>query len=64
MLVTDFDEEEGLLVVLDDHAVMTLKVLSDRYLFVLELEGLRNGVAIEVDFTHDVGPLVSPVRNY
>ena len=43
---------------------MTLEVLSNRDLFVLKLEGLRNGVDLKVDLSHDVGPLISPVCNH
>ena len=63
-MVSDFDEEEGLIEVSDLLVVDLGKVLSHRYLLAIVIEFLRHWVLFEVDISDDVSPLGSPVSDH
>ena len=63
-MVSDFDEEEGLIEVSDLLVVDLREVLSHRDLLAIVIEFLRHWVLVEVDISDNVGPLSSPVSDH
>ena len=63
-MVSDFDEEEGLIEVSDLLIVDLREVLSHRDFLAIVIEFLRHWVLVEVDISDNVGPLSSPVSDH
>ena len=63
-MVSDFDEEEGLIKVSYLLVIDLGEVLSHRDHLVIVRKFLRHWVLFEVDISDNVGPLSSPVSDH
>jgi hypothetical protein len=63
VVLSDLNEEEGLVRLLDTHAIMLFKILSHTNLLILECEGHSDGTVSEVHVVDGVRSAVTPVGN-